>query len=386
MAVETAQWIDQLVPGSPENSAPISEGDDQFRLIKKVLQDSWIGKDWADITGTDVGSADEYHVALTGSTLSAENLLFVRFLARSTSEAGCSFKLNNNSPVRITHPDNTLLSAGDIVTGMYVCIAYIASSQDGAPSWQLLNGPRRDVLTALINQLKSTQPATGAIQSGFFLTAPSGWIPWRDGTIGNASSGASIRANSDTEALFSRWWSMFGQDICPVSGGRQTTAAQDFASNKRIQLPPGYGRTIGVAGAASNPADSTNINPTTARAVGAFAGSETSESSGVPPHTHDFMVFDGDPPTPPNDSRGDTSEVAGNWSDNPFPNSRDLGMWYNQATRSFTTPSTGPALVPASSPTSNAVNTKAIAMTGAGISTTASNTQPTIFLLHIIKL
>lgn len=72
----------------------------------------------------------------------------------------------------------------------------------------------------------------------------SGFVRVNGRTIGSASSGASERANADTQALFEHVWGEFSNDLCPVSGGRGASAAADFAANKTITLPDARGRAI----------------------------------------------------------------------------------------------------------------------------------------------
>jgi hypothetical protein len=83
---------------------------------------------------------------------------------------------------------------------------------------------------------------TGTVASFRRTTAPSGWVKENGGTIGNASSGATTRANADTEALFTLLWNEFSNTILPIqtSAGAASTrgasAAADFAANKRMPL------------------------------------------------------------------------------------------------------------------------------------------------------
>jgi hypothetical protein len=89
--------------------------------------------------------------------------------------------------------------------------------------------------------------AVNAVPSGHvdqFLGAscPATWIEPSGGTVGDASSGSSIRANADTFALFSASWAL-NATVAPIftSGGssssRGATAAADFAAHKRITVP-----------------------------------------------------------------------------------------------------------------------------------------------------
>lgn len=79
-------------------------------------------------------------------------------------------------------------------------------------------------------------PLPGQTEIFFGDTAPTGWILYDSGTIGNTLSGGTTRANDDTEDLFIFLWDTFNDAIAPVSGGRGTTALDDFNANKTIAL------------------------------------------------------------------------------------------------------------------------------------------------------
>jgi microcystin-dependent protein len=64
-----------------------------------------------------------------------------------------------------------------------------------------------------------------------------GWVRDNGRTIGNAVSGASERANADCQALYVFLWSIYGDAICPVLGGRGAAPLADFNAGKRITLP-----------------------------------------------------------------------------------------------------------------------------------------------------
>lgn len=74
-------------------------------------------------------------------------------------------------------------------------------------------------------------------------TAPTGTVTPNGGTIGNASSGGTTRANADTSDLFSLLWSVTTntdypiQDSSGAASTRGASAAADFAANKRFPLP-----------------------------------------------------------------------------------------------------------------------------------------------------
>jgi len=79
------------------------------------------------------------------------------------------------------------------------------------------------------------------LQTGDWIFRPaggtrSGFVRGNGRTIGSALSGASERANDDTEALFVHLWNSHADGICPVTGGRGASAGADFAANKPIKL------------------------------------------------------------------------------------------------------------------------------------------------------
>lgn len=114
--------------------------------------------------------------------------------------------------------------------------------------------------------ITNTAFTTGDLKPTHKTTADTGWILWSDSTIGDASSGASIRANADTANLFALYWNTFANTVCIVSGGRGISAAADFAAHKTLSLPPGAGRALALSGLG---------NGLTNRVLGLSLGTET---------------------------------------------------------------------------------------------------------------
>lgn len=90
---------------------------------------------------------------------------------------------------------------------------------------------------------------TGDAKLTIKTTADTGWIIMNDGTIGDASSGATTRANADTAALFALLWANVSNTYAAVSGGRGASAAADYAAHKTIQCGTILGRSLVVGGA-----------------------------------------------------------------------------------------------------------------------------------------
>jgi len=103
---------------------------------------------------------------------------------------------------------------------------------------------------ALVEELDERVAAvmpTGTVMSGYYgATPPTGFV-FADGrTIGDAASNATNRANDDTEALFTRFWTLNFTTLQNQDGTAATrgaSASADFDAHKRIALPDHSGRT-----------------------------------------------------------------------------------------------------------------------------------------------
>jgi hypothetical protein len=117
----------------------------------------------------------------------------------------------------------------------------------------------------------------------------SGFVRCNGRTIGNATSGATERANSDTSALFSFLWA--ADSNLSVSGGRGADAATDFAANKTIALPDC--RNVAMAGLGdmgnSDRAlfSGVTFNSGNSTTLGSYigAGTRTLVTANLPPYT-----------------------------------------------------------------------------------------------------
>jgi hypothetical protein len=116
---------------------------------------------------------------------------------------------------------------------------------------------------------------TGTVFSGYYGGTPPPSFVMADGrTIGDATSGATNRANADTVTLFTLLWTITG---LAVSGGRGASAAADYAAHKTLALPNHSGRTM--AGRDDLSGTAANVWPGTT--VRAAVGGATTSSSGI---------------------------------------------------------------------------------------------------------
>jgi hypothetical protein len=97
-----------------------------------------------------------------------------------------------------------------------------------------------------------------------------GWVRANGRTIGSSSSGATERANADTETLFLYMWTNFDNTLCPVlPSGRGANAAADWAANKTIGMLDMRDKLPwGMSGMGNT--SSGSISDTAAAAVGAL--------------------------------------------------------------------------------------------------------------------
>jgi hypothetical protein len=88
----------------------------------------------------------------------------------------------------------------------------------------------------------TTIAATGDVKVAYGTQTITGWVRVNGRTIGSATSGATERANADTQALFQYLWTT--DSTLAVSGGRGASSIADWTANKTIALPDGRGRAM----------------------------------------------------------------------------------------------------------------------------------------------
>ena len=142
---------------------------------------------------------------------------------------------------------------------------------------------------------------TGMITAFAGVAAPSGWLLASGLTIGNDASGATARANADTQALYTLLWGAYGNAQLPIQdetgtpGVRGLSAAIDFAAGYRLPLLDLRGRVIvgrdNMGGTTANriTAAGSGIDGTVNGASGGDQAITLTEAE-LPAHTHDTMV------------------------------------------------------------------------------------------------
>ncbi|MDG4603756.1 MAG: hypothetical protein P9C48_14410 [Defluviicoccus sp.] len=130
-----------------------------------------------------------------------------------------------------------------------------------------------------------TWVSTGDLKPTLKTLADPGWVMMNDGSIGNASSGATAHAHADAAALFALIWANIANTWAPLQNAsgvpvsRGASAASDWAANRRLVLPKALGRALSLAGWGAG---------LTARALGEVQGEEAHTLSipEMPAHNH----------------------------------------------------------------------------------------------------
>lgn len=194
------------------------------------------------------------------------------------------------------------LNAGDLIANQLVVARYNSS----APGFF-------DIIAVSAGVPTDYAPATSGLPTGATMgfrgstsQVPAGWVLERGNSIGDASSGATERANADTVNLFTLLWANTNYGLQNSSGttvSRGASAAVDYAAHCRLVLPnmtntfrrgDNSGTAVGASGGAdthTHTVSATGTNTTFSANVGtsgAFAGG--SGSAVAADHTHNFGV------------------------------------------------------------------------------------------------
>jgi hypothetical protein len=137
--------------------------------------------------------------------------------------------------------------------------------------------------------------ATGDVKYRLEDTIIDGWVRLNGRTIGNAVSGATERANADTQALYVYIWNTYssqtGNFICPVVGGIGATPLADYNAGKPITLLDMRGRalfgldTMGNSAAGTLSGVAFQAGSATQAGSSGGANSTTLVTANLPPYT-----------------------------------------------------------------------------------------------------
>lgn len=297
MPVETATYVSELSVSDPPGTDFRKQGDDHLRLIKTVLKASFPNAskafyipDYVSKTTTYAALASDQNRVIGCDTSGGAWTLTLPSL--SAGLAGWSTTIMKTeaaaNDLTIVPASGTINGAASItISNIYSLVEVLWTGTTWiAKSFQPLDADLTAIAaltTAAAGRSVLTLTDPGADRIGFWddsagtfewltigtglsisgttlsgassvetgtvvdyvgATAPSGWLLLFGGTIGNAASGGTARANADTEDLFTLLWNSMADAQAAVSGGRGASAAADYAANKTIALPDARGRVI----------------------------------------------------------------------------------------------------------------------------------------------
>lgn len=135
----------------------------------------------------------------------------------------------------------------------------------------------------------TTVLATGDVKYRYGTGTLTGFVRANGRTLGSATSGATERANADTQVLFEYLWNT--DPNLAVSAGRGATSAADWAANKTIALPDARGLALvgldDMGNAARGIFTGVTFSAGSAITLGGVAGSSrtTLVTANLPPYT-----------------------------------------------------------------------------------------------------
>lgn len=180
------------------------------------------------------------------------------FIAAGANTGAVTLNINGIGAKDVTKRGSTALIAGDFAAGEFVVVRYdgtrfqargvipntASETAEGvvelATTQETIEGASDRVATPAA--IRAAGWTTGMVASFALSSAPSGWVKANGGTIGNAASGATTRANADTQSLFYALWSDFSNSILPIqdssgaASSRGASAADDYSANKRLPV------------------------------------------------------------------------------------------------------------------------------------------------------
>lgn len=237
MGLESATYINDFITSNPAATDQKAQGDDHLRLIKAAVKATFpnASKPFYLPNGTSlqtstvtVAATDDNKLYPVSCEAAART---VNLPQGSTVYDGFTVHI-----VKADHSNNALTIDGyssETVNGALTATLW-QRYQKASVQWVAS-------LSAWIAEI-SDVPPIGIVSPYSGTTAPTGWVLMNGQTIGNASSGATGRANADCRGLFYHLWANYANAKATVGGGRGASAQADFDANKTIVVLSMQGR------------------------------------------------------------------------------------------------------------------------------------------------
>ena len=132
MALETGEYIGNLVATNPTPSDPKSQGDDHLRLIKSTLQNSFAGiEGMILVSGVESGAGNAYTVALSGEPTTpavyTANMV-VLFQATHANTGNCTLSVAGIAAAPLLDVNGNQLPANAILANSVIVATYIGTN------------------------------------------------------------------------------------------------------------------------------------------------------------------------------------------------------------------------------------------------------------------
>ena len=125
MALETGNYINDLVITNPTSTDPKSQGDDQIRLLKTVLKETLNGFTGAIlVTATDTGTATGHILAPSTALVGYTPMLCLLYRANITNTGALTVNVSGLGVRSIKTMAGADPTAGDIVAGYPMLLMY----------------------------------------------------------------------------------------------------------------------------------------------------------------------------------------------------------------------------------------------------------------------
>lgn len=250
------------------------------------------------ITDGGADSTVTINVSNAVPATSGNALAFVRVNSAATG-------LEYRTPQQSIDAISQMTTRGDIIThdGSNVVRKALGASKT------VLQSDGSDPVYSLV-AVDNMATGVGAFETGdtcdSFRASKTGWVLLDGRTIGSAASGATNRANADTEDLFTVLWNQLADAQAAVSGGRGVSASADFAADKTLTLPDASGHARAGRDNMSGTSRNNLTSALNGDTLGASGGAETHSLTGAQngPHNHDYLA------TPNNTTAVQTSGSA----------------------------------------------------------------------------
>jgi hypothetical protein len=185
------------------------------------------------IYGVDTGAANAYVLALTPALTVYSNGMEARFLVGNSNTGPSTLNISGLGVIPVLNTDGSPLLGGELSANT-ICFAFYLNGNFYVQNPANASGGGFGTGDGKMSLNSATQP---------------GWVQANDGTIGNASSNATTRANADTANLFKMLWD-FPEEFFPMFdstgnvAARGSSAEDDFAANNQMQLGYIAGRAL----------------------------------------------------------------------------------------------------------------------------------------------